>query len=117
MLIELKTAEEYRSFVSAAEARLLLKHSTRCGISAGALDRCRAYLSGHPGVPAAMVKVVENRLLSRHIAEETGIPHQTPQLLLFRHGKVVFHASHGGITAETIDRALEQTRNPAETDE
>jgi bacillithiol system protein YtxJ len=50
--------------------------------------------------------VQQNRELSRLVAEETGIRHESPQIILFRNGKAVWSASHGAVTLDAMRTAL-----------
>lgn len=86
---------------------LILKHSTRCPISSSALQEVREYVEERDGeVPAAYINyVVENRDISNAIASHLGIRHESPQAFLVSGGAVVWHASHGGITAQAIAAA------------
>lgn len=93
---------------SAENPVLILKHSTRCPISSSALHEVRAYLEERDGeVPTAYINyVVENRTISNAIASRLGIRHESPQAFLVTDGAVVWHASHGGITASAITAAV-----------
>jgi len=51
--------------------------------------------------------VQQNRELSALIAEETGIRHETPQVILFRNGEAAWSASHGAVTLTAMKAALE----------
>ncbi len=86
----------------------LLKHSTRCPISSNALDEVRDYVegAGEAGAPVYINYVVENRAISNQLAEVLGIRHESPQLFLIAGTKVVWHASHGGITQKQMTSAL-----------
>ena len=43
-----------------------------------------------------------------------GVKHESPQAILFHNGEVVWHASHGAITVESLTRAIqEQCGKPA----
>ena len=53
-----------------------------------------------------LVVVQERRGLSNAIEQRLRIRHETPQLLLIRNGRVVWHASHWGITDTAMRRAL-----------
>jgi len=81
----------------------LMKHSSRCPFSTWALGEVTAYLSSHPDQPAALVVVQEHRDVSDHIAAKTGVKHETPQMLLIRGGRVVWHASHGRIVFDALE--------------
>jgi bacillithiol system protein YtxJ len=52
--------------------------------------------------------VQDARAVSDELEKRTGIAHETPQLLIFRHGQVVWSASHGQIKAEAVEAALAQ---------
>lgn len=51
--------------------------------------------------------VQQNRDLSTLIAAETGIRHETPQVILFRKGQAAWSASHGAVTLTAMRAALE----------
>ncbi|WP_339304779.1 bacillithiol system redox-active protein YtxJ [Paenibacillus sp. FSL R5-0519] len=93
---------------------LILKHSTTCPISARAYREFIAFVGTNASDPKhpmdyRIVKVIENRSLSRHIAEETEVHHESPQVLLLDQGQVVKHTSHGKITKK---RLLQWAQNP-----
>jgi len=81
---------------------LLLKHSTSCPISAAARRAYVQFADTMPEVACREVLVIEQRPLSRQIAEETGVAHQSPQVILFVNGQPVWHASHWNITIEAL---------------
>jgi bacillithiol system protein YtxJ len=87
---------------------LLFKHSRICPISARAFEEYRAYLEEHPGVTTGWIDVVGQRPLSQSIAASSGVQHESPQALLFLNGEVEWHASHGGITRDSLTAALGQ---------
>jgi len=60
------------------------------------------YRSAQPDVPIYLISVRRRRDVSRHIAEQTGIPHESPQVIVLRKGEVVGAGSHDDITAETL---------------
>ncbi len=57
----------------------------------------------------AIVRVIEERPVSLAVAERIGVPHQSPQAILIRDGKGVWHDSHWRITVETLKQAVAQT--------
>lgn len=102
---------------SAERPLFIFKHSTRCPVSAHAagevetFDRTtcapgRASAPGAPGVTLARVLVVEQRPVSLWIAERLQTPHASPQVMLVSGGKVVWSASHFGVTADAMAAAL-----------
>jgi bacillithiol system protein YtxJ len=80
---------------------VLLKHSVTCGISAG-VYREVGYVTGEVNV----VVIQTHRDLSNAIASRTGIRHESPQALVLRNGKPVYHASHYDIEADQIEENL-----------
>lgn len=98
---------EYEALLAESRQQpvFLLKHSSRCPISAAAHEQFQRYTRDHPEVECRLVLVIEHRPLSQHIASETGIAHASPQALLFSHGQVVWHASHYAITERALAEA------------
>ena len=86
---------------SEAEPVILFQHDPYCPISR------RAYheLAGLP-IEAALVDVAQDAHISRMIEERTGVPHESPQVLVFQSGEVVWSASHFRITRGAVTRAL-----------
>lgn len=82
---------------------IIFKHSDRCGISQ---DRKQALTNMDDEMTIYEVEVREQRGLSDHIAEVTGISHESPQLLIVRQGDVVWHASHMAISPDKIREHL-----------
>jgi len=81
---------------------LLFKHSPICPISARAFEEYRAFCAANEDLPTGWIDVIAQRSVSRWVAELTGIPHQSPQALLFRDGQVAWHATQLAITREAL---------------
>lgn len=106
---EFREAMEYHSLHSRADfdqllahsqqnAVLLFKHSTRCPISAGAWSRFqRDYRERSQAPDVYYLDVIEQRSLAREIAQDLGIEHQSPQLLLIDKSQCLRDASHSAI--------------------
>ncbi len=84
----------------------VLKHSTRCPISAAAWREYQRFEDTHPRAELWRVLVIENKPLSAKVASDTGIVHQSPQVLLISDGQVAWHVSHWSITKEAMADAL-----------
>lgn len=95
---------------SAARPVLLLKHSYSCGTSAQALDELLDHVDDREArdVRFALVTVQTHRAISNDIAQRLKVRHETPQALLIRDGRVVWHASHYRVTADAIAAAISQ---------
>ncbi len=109
-IVLLKSNDDFERVLrqSQDEPLFLFKHSTRCPISAKALSEFQSFVNTKPGGLAfAMVRVIEERLVSREIASRLGIKHESPQLILIQHGKVLWHDSHWRITQAKINEVIE----------
>jgi bacillithiol system protein YtxJ len=85
---------------------LVFKHSPRCPISVDSLEEIEAHLGSRREGLLTILDVVRHRALSRDLERLSGIRHESPQAILVRDGKVVWHASHFDITPAAIDREL-----------
>lgn len=85
---------------------LIFKHSTQCPVSAQAYEEFMAFAEGAGELQCGTVLVIENRRLSNAIAERFGIRHESPQALLIKDGRVVWHASHWSISSDSLQNAL-----------
>ncbi len=86
---------------------VLFKHSTTCPISARAHHQM-AKLSADVAGQVSLVVVQRARELSRRVAEQTGIRHESPQAIILRNGQAVWSASHFEITAEAVEQAVRE---------
>jgi len=100
----LDTQEEFERLIedSRKKPQILLKHSTRCPISRGAMSECKRFAKRDNSAEIWALLVVENRELSQTVAEQTGIEHRSPQAIIFRDGRPVWNGSHYDITAEHL---------------
>ena len=103
--IELHDTPELDELLShcAEQPVILFKHSATCGISARA-HREMTKLEK----PIALVTVQQARDLSNEIASRFAVPHETPQVLIVRDGKLAWSASHFRITADAVKRAVKE---------
>lgn len=107
----LTTVDELEPVVEGSFTRpvLVFKHSLTCGTSAWAHEEVEALLDGPPlPVDICVVQVQASRALSNAIAERLGVRHQSPQALLVRHGRVVWHASHHHLSRAAMAAAIQQ---------
>jgi bacillithiol system protein YtxJ len=68
------------------------------------------FAQGNPDIPVYEVDVIHRGGLSRHIAEQLEIEHESPQVILLRRGQPLFDASHRGVSASALERELSQAR-------
>jgi bacillithiol system protein YtxJ len=81
---------------------VLFKHSVTCPISAGVY-----YEVAEVEADVNLVIVQNARDISNEIASKTGIRHESPQAIVLKNGKPVYHASHYDITAQDVENSLE----------
>lgn len=109
-VLQLESPDDLRELLDRSSERpvMLFKHSTRCPISAFAkveFDRYAAAAADR-GVDCAMVLVVERRAVSNEIAASLGVVHQSPQAILVREGRAVWHDSHEGVSESALSAAM-----------
>ena len=81
---------------------VLLKHSATCGISSGVYR-----IVENVAADVNVVVIQTHRDLSTEIAARTGVRHESPQAIVLRDGRPVYHASHYDIEAEHIQAKLD----------
>jgi bacillithiol system protein YtxJ len=91
---------------STTDPVLIFKHSTQCPISEQAYQEFIDFAEGAQRMACGSVLVIENRKLSNAIAERFGVRHESPQALLIKDGRVIWHASHWSITLDSLNDAL-----------
>lgn len=82
---------------------VVYKHSTRCWGCRPALQAVTAFAERHADVPVYIVDVLTSRELATTISAQTGVRHESPQVLVFVEGHVVWHASHSRVTLDAIE--------------
>lgn len=88
---------------------LLFKHSTRCNISAMALNGFVRNWSGTPEeIDIYYLDLLNYREVSNAIAQQTGVIHQSPQVIVLKNNEVVYAATHSSIDARA---ALNSIKN------
>lgn len=88
---------------------LIFKHSTTCSISAAAkakLERQWPDNSLPADTQLYYLDLLRYRPLSGQVAEEFGVRHESPQLLLIQDGACTYNASHMGIRLSEAGEAL-----------
>lgn len=81
---------------SAGKPVLLFKHSTRCGISATALNRLERNWKAEDNekITPYYLDLLKHRDISSEIAAHYSVMHQSPQVLLIKNGVCVYSATH-----------------------
>ena len=105
---ELKSEEQVKLIdeESRNQPVLIFKHSTRCSISATALNRLeRTWNESEVTMKRYYLDLLSHRDISNHIAAKFDVEHQSPQVLVVKNGKPVLVQSHLGINFEEIRKS------------
>lgn len=88
---------------------LLFKHSRTCSISAAALGRLERSWEEENSkkLDLFFLDLITHRDISNQIAQDYGVMHESPQVLLIKDGKAVYNESHFGISLKDL---LEQVK-------
>jgi bacillithiol system protein YtxJ len=85
----------------------IFKHSTGCSVSFMARKQLEmTWDFSEEQVLPYFLDLIQHRDISNAISSETGVEHQSPQLLLIIKNKVAYHASHGSISLQGIQRSI-----------
>ncbi|PVW13533.1 bacillithiol system redox-active protein YtxJ [Marixanthomonas spongiae] len=88
---------------SKKQAVAIFKHSTRCGISRMVLKQFeKEYDLNENQLKLYFLDLLQNRDISTEIANRFKVHHESPQLIVLKGGKVVYHDSHQGIDANHL---------------
>jgi bacillithiol system protein YtxJ len=109
MILDLAHDEDLEELLtkSTAQPVLIFKHSTQCPISTQAYEEFLDFVESAKDLACGSVFVIENRALSNAIAQRFGVRHESPQALLIKDRRVVWHASHWSISRDSLREALE----------
>ena len=58
------------------------------------------------GVTPYYLDLISYRNISAQVAEEFNVQHESPQLLLIRNGKCIFHSSHSAISYKELKKEI-----------
>jgi bacillithiol system protein YtxJ len=92
--------------VSHQKPVLLYKHSGRCHICSMAKNRLELYWDPARGIEPYFLDLIAHRDVSNEIANRYQVRHESPQVLLIKNGKCVYHASHGEIDFNKLKNHL-----------
>ncbi len=97
----LREREEFDRLLASSLA-IVFKHSRFCGISVQARKEVARFLASHPEHRVYEIDVHRSRPVSSYVERVTGVRHESPQLIVLARGRVVWHDSHGGVTADAL---------------
>ncbi len=90
--------------LSSDQRVIIFKHSTRCPVSSMALSRLeRSWDSAaHENTAIFFLDLIRYRDVSNAVAEQFGVMHQSPQVIVVEDEKAIYDESHMGISYEEI---------------
>lgn len=106
---EITTLAQWQALKEASHQHpvVLLKHSNACGTSAGRFQVLeQAEKDGVLEQPIHVVVVQTERDISNAIAKDTGITHESPQVIILKNEAVTYSASHHAIDPAHIAQEL-----------
>ena len=87
---------------------LIFKHSTRCIISRMVWRNLSSEWSKDlDHIPLYFLDLISNRALSQEVSNRYNVHHESPQALLIKDGKCVYHDSHHGISQKEIKNLVD----------
>lgn len=86
---------------------VIFKHSTRCSISSVAKTRLSLSWDFKEELPIYYLDLLSYRNISDLIAEKFNIFHESPQIIVIKSGKAIYHTSHLSISVKDLHKALE----------
>lgn len=88
---------------SSGDLTAIFKHSTSCGVSSMSLRRFeREYDLELENVKLYILDILSYRSISDEVMKRFQVWHESPQLILLRHGKPLAHFSHHQVQADSL---------------
>jgi bacillithiol system protein YtxJ len=100
------TSTQHFDSLAAQDLSIIFKHSPTCPTSLYAHREVTRFCEIQPDAPVYLVSVRRQRDIAQHVAQCTGVRHESPQIVILRNGGVLAAASHDEITAEWLASAV-----------
>ena len=101
----LTSPAEVDGFLQANPTAVLFKAGS-CHKTPETFVHVQAHLDPREDLKLGIIKVVESRPASNHVAELFGIEHESPQIIFFKDGKNVFDRDNWDITSDAMREGL-----------
>lgn len=101
MIKQLTKINEVDDLIKKNEKVVFYKHSTRCNVSFDALRTIKSFLNEN-NEEIYLINVIEDRPISNYLELKSEIKHESPQLIIYNHGKPLVTTSHFGISQEFL---------------
>lgn len=104
---EMETLDEIVE-ISMKQPVAILKHSTSCGISRMVLRQFEQNFDlKEEQVKLFYLDLLQHRDISNKIASKFNVPHESPQIIVLKEGRVVYDASHSEISPEKLEEFVD----------
>ncbi|MDA9261975.1 bacillithiol system redox-active protein YtxJ [Flavobacteriales bacterium] len=106
---ELTSVAQLDDVITMSEEKpvMLFKHSTRCSISAMALNRVEGdWGFSEKEITPFYLDLIAHRDVSAAIADKFNVFHASPQMIVVKNGKSVLDASHNSINTRIIKEVI-----------
>jgi len=105
--IEFKTIEELEAIDQASydTPQIIYKNSTTCGLCDIMWEEVKK-----GNFEMNYLDLLQYRPVSNEVEQKYNVLHESPQVLIIRNGKCVYHTSHRRINATEIEKQLELYR-------
>ena len=103
--IVLEDYSQIQKALSQTEPFLVFKHSTRCSISSLVKSRFERTFN-NTSIKLFYLDLLRFRSLSNQLAHDFKIKHESPQVIIIKDSKCIYHASHNSIDADVIKGKL-----------
>jgi bacillithiol system protein YtxJ len=88
---------------SAVNPQVIFKHSARCIISKMVLQQFEEQIDSIPAnAELLFLDLLSHRDISNSIATQLNVHHESPQVIVIKNGKAIFHESHHSIDAASV---------------
>lgn len=88
--------------------QVIYKHSFSCGISMFAKLKVEEVMKdASDEAEFYLIDVRQSRGASNLVAEQSGIRHESPQVIVIKKGEIIWHASHGAIDETSLMKYIE----------
>ena len=105
--LELISQLEEIDAISETKPVVIFKHSTRCSISRFALKQFDAEFNYDDSqIDWYLLDLLNHRDISNEIAHRYKVTHQSPQIIVIKNKKAIYHDSHDGIDASDIEQFI-----------
>ncbi len=103
----IESPEAVESFMAENPNSVIFKAGT-CHKTMQGFGVLQQKLKQYSNLKVGVIRVVEARAASNLVTEKTGVKHESPQVLLFKDGRVVFDVDNWNITPEALNQGFTQ---------